>query len=190
MLRSVMTGIILGTLVAGSLHAQEKHRRQGFWLGFGLGPGVNLSENLDGEKLWGGNGYLRMGGTPKRNLLLGGEAIGWAVDHRNVTLSRGNVHFVALLYPNVRSGFYLKGGIGGAQIARSRVQGNTRTSTHKGGFGAGLGLGYELQIGRNLYLVPATDFLLQVFEKETDPVLGEIPGSNTLLLFTLGLTWH
>lgn len=188
--RSIVVGVVMLALVGSTAHAQEKHRRQGFWLGFGLGPGVNLSEGLDGEKLWGGNGYLRLGGTPKRNLLLGGEAIGWAVDHRNVTLSRGNVHFVALLYPNVRSGFYLKGGVGGAQIARSRVQGNTRTSTTKGGFGAGFGLGYELQIGRNLYLVPATDFLLQVFEKDTDPVLGEIPGSNTLLLFTLGLTWH
>jgi hypothetical protein len=70
------------------------------------------------------------------------------------------------------------------------VQGNTHTSTDKGGFGAGVGLGYEIQIGRNLYLVPAADFLLQAFERETDPTLGEVPGSNTLLLFSLGLTWH
>jgi hypothetical protein len=105
MRRSILRGAGLLVLLSGSLGAQESHRRQGFWLGFGLGPGVNLSEGLDGEKLWGGNGYLRLGGTPRRNLLLGGEAIGSAVDYRDVTLSRGNVHFVALLYPDVRSGF-------------------------------------------------------------------------------------
>ena len=192
---SLLTAMLLATLTVGSLSAQEEARpsnvRKGFWLGFGLGAGVNLSEGLDGDKLWGGNGYLRMGGTPKSNLLLGGEAIGWTVDDdNNSTLSRGNVHFVAMWYPNVKSGFYLKGGIGGASIAQSHHSGNTNTSTTKGGFGSGLGLGYELQIGRNLYLVPSADFLLQLFSSENDPVLGHIPGSNTMLLFNLGLTWH
>ncbi|HEY7682488.1 MAG TPA: outer membrane beta-barrel protein [Gemmatimonadales bacterium] len=188
--KSVMIGIVLGALHAASLSAQESHRRQGFWIGFGLGGGVNLSKGLDDKQLWGGNGYIRLGGTTKRNLLLGGEVIGWGRDYHDITLSRGNVHFVALYYPNVQGGFYLKGGVGVAEIARERTQGSTQTRTTKGGFGTGVGLGYELQIGRNLYLVPATDILLQVFERQTDPVLGRVPGSNTLLLFTLGLTWH
>jgi hypothetical protein len=180
----------LAALAAGSLAAQDAPQRKGFWIGFGLGPGVNLSHGLDDKSLWGGNGYLRLGGTPKANLLLGGEAIGWTVDYKDVTLSRGNAHFVVMWYPNVRSGFYLKGGVGGASISRAKTSGNTETRTTKGGFGTGLGMGYEFKIGRNLYLVPAADFLLQLFSKETDPVLGEIPGSNTLLLFNLGLTWH
>jgi hypothetical protein len=192
--RPLLTTVLLATLLAGSLAAQEEERpsnvRKGFWIGFGLGAGVNLSEGLDGESLWGGNGYLRMGGTTKANLLLGGEAIGWAVDANNATLSRGNAHFVAVWYPNVKTGFYLKAGIGGASIGRSSTSGNTHTSTTKGGFGSGLGVGYELQIGKNLYLVPSADFLLQLFSSETDPVLGDIPGTNTLLLFNLGLLWH
>lgn len=188
--KTTMSGVLLATLMVGSLAAQEAGQRKGFWIGFGVGPGINLSQGLDDQRLWGGNGYLRMGGTTRPNLLLGGEAIGWTVDYRGVTLSRGNIHFVAVYYPSVRNGFYLKGGVGGADISRSRTQGNTYTTTHKGGFGTGVGLGYELRIGRNLYLVPATDFLLQLFEKETDPVLGSIPGSNTLFLFNLGLTWH
>ena len=188
--RSVMVGILLGSLLAESLSAQESHRRKGFWIGFGLGEGVNLSKGLDDKRLWAASGYLRLGGTTRRNLLLGGEVIGWGRDYRDVTVSRGNVQFVAQYYPNVRDGFYLKGGVGVAEIMRVRTQGNTETQTTKGGFGTGVGLGYEFQIGRNLYLVPATDFLLQLFERETDPVLGRIPGSNTLLLFTLGLTWH
>lgn len=184
------SALVLVALTAGSLAAQDVPERKGFWIGFGLGAGVNLSQGLDDKSLWGGNGYIRLGGTPKSNLLLGGEAIGWTVDYKSVTLSRGNVHFVALWYPNVRSGFYLKGGIGGASIARHKESGNTTTTTTKGGFGAGLGTGYELKIGRNIYLVPSADLLIQAFEKETDPVLGDIPGTNTLLLFNLGLTWH
>lgn len=186
----LLTGVLLASLVAGSLAAQESNRRKGFWIGFGLGAGVNLSEGLDDKKLWGGNGYLRLGGTVKPNLLLGGEVIGWTVDYQDVNLSRGNVQFVTVYYPNVQSGFYLKGGIGGASISRSRTEGNTTTRTSKGGLGIGIGLGYEVQIGRNLYLVPSADFLAQFFDKETDPVLGDIPGANKLLLFNLGLTWH
>lgn len=184
------SSLLLVVLGAASLSAQDAPKRKGFWLGFGLGPGVNLSKGLDDKSLWGGNGYIRLGGTPKSNLLLGGELIGWTVAYKDVTLSRGNVHFVTMWYPNVKSGFYLKGGIGGASIARRKESGSSETTTTKGGFGMGLGTGYEIKIGRNLYLVPAADLLLQFFEKETDPVLGDIPGTNTLLLFNLGLTWH
>jgi len=190
MLKAGFRCIVLSLLCAGSVAAQESHHRKGFWIGFGLGGGVNLSRGLDDRSLWGGSGYLRLGGTTRPNLLLGGEAIGWVRDHRDVTLSRGNAHFVVMYYPDVRNGFYFKGGIGGASITRSQSQANTTTTTSKGGFGSGIGLGYEIQIGRNLYLVPAADVLLQVFESETDPNLGRIPGTNTLLLFTLGLTWH
>lgn len=186
----VWSALVLAALGTRSLSAQDAPQRKGFWIGFGLGPGVNLSQGLDDKSLWGGNGYLRLGGTPRSNLLLGGEAIGWTVDYKDVTLSRGNAHFVTMWYPNVKSGFYLKGGIGGASISRRKTSGNSETTTTKGGFGLGLGTGYELKIGRNIYLVPAADLLLQFFSKETDPVLGDIPGTNSLLLFNLGLTWH
>lgn len=190
MRRFVCSTLLLASLGTASLSAQDAPQRKGFWLGFGLGAGVNLAQGLDDKNLWGGSGYLRLGGTPKSNLLLGGEVIGWTVDYKDVTLSRGNIHFVALWYPNVKSGFYLKGGIGGASIGRRTESGNSESTTTKGGFGMGLGTGYELKIGRNIYLVPSADLLIQKFEKSTDPVLGDIPGTNTLLLFNLGLTWH
>ncbi len=190
MRRSVWSSLLLVVLTVAPLSAQNTPNRKGFWLGFGLGAGVNLAQGMDEKSLWGGSGYLRLGGTPKANLLLGGEAIGWTVDYKGVNLSRGNVHFVTVWYPNVTSGFYLKGGIGGASISRRTESGNSETTTTKGGFGLGLGTGYEVKIGRNIYLVPSADLLLQFFEKDTDPVLGDIPGHNSLLLFNLGLTWH
>ena len=42
---SLLTAMLLATLTVGSLSAQEEARpsnvRKGFWLGFGLGAGVN-----------------------------------------------------------------------------------------------------------------------------------------------------
>ena len=177
-------------LLAGTVTAQRSHQRKGLWIGFGLGPAENLSTGLDGHRLWGGGGYFRMGGTTRPNLLLGGEGLGWAVDYRGATLSRTNLHFVAMLYPQVHSGLYLKGGLGAAELSRRTTRGNTVTTSTKEGFGTGLGLGYEIQIGRNLYLVPAADLAFQFFSRESDPNLGQIPGSNTIGFFTLGLTWH
>ncbi len=189
MRRALSVGLLAATLAVAPLAAQGGTHK-GFWIGFGLGGGANLSKGLDGKSLWGGNGYIRLGGTPSQQLLLGGEVLGWTVDQNNQTLNRGNVHFVAMYYPSPSSGFYLKGGIGGASIGRESHSGSTTTTTTKGGFGAGAGLGYEVKLGKNIYLVPSADFLFQAFKKETDPVLGNIPGTNSLLLFNLGLTWH
>ena len=49
------------------------HEHRGFWIGFGLGGGVNYSDGLDGERLNGGSGYLRLGGSPSQRVLLGFE---------------------------------------------------------------------------------------------------------------------
>lgn len=189
-MRRFLGAAALALVTALPLAGQDASTHKGFWIGFGLGGGVNLSTGLDGKSLWGGNGYFRLGGTPNQRLLLGGEVMGWTVDYRSVSLNRGNVHFVAMYYPNPKSGFYVKAGVGAASIERETTSGNTRTTTSKGGFGLGAGLGYEFKIGRNLYLVPSTDLLFQAFKQETDPVLGKIPGTNSLLLFNLGLTWH
>ena len=45
-------------------------------------------------------------------------------------------------------------------------------------------------LDNNPYLTPNVDFLFQAFESETDPILGDIPGTNTIGMFTLGLVWH
>lgn len=190
MRRSHIVGALLALLAAAPLAAQDPSVHKDFWIGFGFGPGVNLSDGFDGESRWGGNGYLRLGGTPDAKLLLGGEVIAWTREENNVHLSRGNAQFVAMYYPCPCGGLYLKGGLGFASISRSTEQGNTHTTTTKGGLGSGLGVGYELRLGKNLFLVPSADFLFQVFEKDTDPVLGKIPATNTMLLFNLGLTWH
>jgi outer membrane protein with beta-barrel domain len=187
---SIVSGLAAGLLLAAPLSAQGRNEHKGFWIGFGLGGGVNLSQGLDNDRLWGGAGYLRLGGTPKANVLLGGEVAGWTTSKSGVELNRGVIQFMAQLYPSPKSGFYLKAGIGVAEIERVNSSGSSQTSTSKEGVGLSAGAGYEIQIGRNLHLVPAADLIVQGFKKQTDPVLGNIPGTNAIAMFTLGLTWH
>lgn len=191
--RSVLIATVVLFLTAGASAAQDTtgaHRHRGFWIGFGFGGGVNLSEGLDGQQLGGGGFYFRLGGTPSQKVLLGFESIGWVREVDGASLGRGNGSFVVQFYPSERGGAFFKGGVGFATIARATVSGNTTTATSENGFGLTLGAGWDVRLGRNIYLVPNLDLLLQWFESKSDPVLGQIPGNNTILLFTLGLTWH
>lgn len=185
---SVMSIIAL-TLATG-VSAAQAHEHRGFWIGFGLGGGVNLNDGLDGERLSGGTGYLRLGGTPSQRVLLGFEGNFWGRDQDGATIARGNGTFVTMFYPSTQGGGFLKGGIGWASISRATTVGNSTTTTAEGGFGLTAGAGWDVKIGRNIYLTPNADVLFQWFDAKNDPVLGPIPGNNTILMVTMGLTWH
>jgi hypothetical protein len=179
-------GVVLAAtcLAIGSAAAQDGvPQHAGFWVGFGLGGGSNLTDGYDDARL-GGSAYVRLGGTITQRLLVGGEAIGWARTQNGSTLSQGNVTASVLFYP-ARHGFYLKAGAGFASWSQASSSGNTTTTTAEGGFGATFGGGYDVRLGRNLYLTPNLDVLFQA-------VPSDIFTNTTgyLILFTLGLTWH
>jgi uncharacterized protein involved in copper resistance len=112
-------------------------------------------------------------------LLLGGELAGWARRQDGTTVSRGIAAGTLYIYP-VRRGFFLKGGLGLATFT-FEVSGPVADVTlTDGGFGALFGGGYDVQLGRNLFLTPNLDFLVQVINDNT-AVVG---------LLTIGLTWH
>mgnify|MGYP003703045811 CR=1 FL=1 len=50
----------------------------------------------------------------------------------------------------------------------------------QGGIGLGAGLGYDIQLARNFFLTPALDFVYT----------GTVGDGASLLLFTVGATWH
>lgn len=53
------------------------------------------------------------------------------------------------------------------------------------GFGSTLGAGWDIRLSRKLSLTPNADFLFQAFDA------GEnLQSTNTLLLLTVGLTFH
>lgn len=135
--------------------------RSGFWLGGGIGGGLN--DEGDG----GGAGYLRMGGTLSPRLLLGGDAVGFSRDvgpaSADARISRSNVTASLLFFPSERGDFFVKGGVGFAYAEFSEELGDGTFTTEDAGLGVTLGAGYDVQLGDgNLFLTPNLDVLLQV----------------------------
>src|SRR5712664_4268998 len=66
---------------AAAAQAQYPQRRDGFWIGFGLGYGssnVTCDNCGTGPRKDGITGFVKLGGTPSRNVLIGGAINGWA----------------------------------------------------------------------------------------------------------------
>jgi hypothetical protein len=161
-------------------------QHRGFWIGFGLGGGAAFADYAANNRA-GLGGYVRMGGTLSRKVLLGGEAGGWARDIGGGTFSESGLTAVALFYPT-GPGVFLKAGAGFAGWAWRFTAGSTTTTTTAGGFAATAGVGYDLRLGTNLFLTPSLDFQLHTNESDNAAFAGI--SSGTVLLFTLGLTWH
>ncbi len=169
--------------------AQRVAARQGFWLGGGAGIGsARLSCTVcragrDG----GGSGYLRLGATVTPQLLIGGEAIVWYHSQANVSFFLGTVQAVVLLYPMVRSGFYLKTGLGMAQYSAKDPANKISSQA----LSAQVGVGYELAIGRTMSIVPYANFLgttgADVRYNDTVSSLG---AKTSLIQVGVGLTLH
>ena len=89
-----------------------------------------------------------------------------------------------MFYPSGSGGFYLKGGLGFAYVSRSVSVEGLDISASNGGLGTTFGLGYDIQLGGNIYLVPAFDWLFQAIEENGDSQ------NNSIFLISLGLIWH
>lgn len=182
-MRTLLIGFFLASVSTTAARGQDRHEHDGFWIGFGIGGGWNVSDGLDGERLPGSGAYVRLGGTPSQKVLLGFEGSGWARARFDEVLTRGNAMFIAMLYPSENGGFFLKGGVGGASVTRIRAIGTVATES---GFGATAGIGVDIRLGSNIYLTPNFDWLFQAF----DAGIVGASNTNTIALFTLGLTWH
>jgi hypothetical protein len=148
---------------------------------------VNTAANVQDGKRGGGAAYVRLGGTLSQRWLLGGELSIWArqedtiLGDNTVSLTRSNATFTVMFFPSENGGFFLKGGLGGANVELQA--GGVEVSEQ--GVGTTLGVGYDVRLGRNLYLTPNMDLLIQTFETPASETT-----TNTLVLLTLGLTWH
>jgi hypothetical protein len=179
------TVAILAMFVGTAGEAQSRQRHEGFWIGFGIGGGVNASANND--ERGGGALSLRLGGTLSQKFLLGGEISAWgrqedsALGGDPLTVTKSNATFMVMFFPSDAGGFFIKGGIGGANVEAE----SAGMKVTEQGVGNTLGLGYDIRLGSNLYLTPNLDWLIQTFEND----VGETT-SNSLFLLTIGLTWH
>src|SRR6266480_2212950 len=89
-------------VTASVARAQYPQRREGFWIGFGLGYGsanVTCDTCGSGPRTGGVTAFLKLGGTPSRNLLIGGAINGWSHPSSGATETMGNVTASLYYYP-------------------------------------------------------------------------------------------
>jgi hypothetical protein len=144
----------------GLVEVSDESGRRGFWVGLGLGAGGEAFDLRDGAgysgELYRPTVSLRLGGTPSRYLRLGGEILGWIDDQGRQTESITSILFISQLYPAPRIGFYLKGGLG---LGRNQVDFDDGFGVGDTGFAGLVGAGWEVRVGRRLYLNPAVDLV-------------------------------
>src|SRR6266508_4232222 len=107
--------ILLAALLPSSLAAQRPQTREGFWISFGVGQG-NLRWECDGcatQDHGGPTGFIRLGGTPSKKVLLGAEMNGWSLDIGAAEITALTTTFTVYWYPSATGGLFLKGGVGG-----------------------------------------------------------------------------
>jgi hypothetical protein len=173
-MRSILVLTILGLAAVPVLEAQRNravpvHRHSGFWFSIGAGGGWDAPDGRFGTVGRGGTGYIRLGGTPHPQFLFGVELNGW---ENSSGVSRGAMTATALLYPSHSGGPFVKAGFGAAAYESRGFEARGIATT--------LGLGADIRLGRNFYLTPNVDWLVQFFEDDTRP----------LVLVSVGATWH
>lgn len=162
MSRARLLPMLLLLLGVAPLAAQRPHRR-GFWLEFGGGPAtarVACAGCSSVTTATGSSGYLRLGGTVSRGVLLGvelasfsDERFGFHTDpDRRVKAETASLGILALWYP-WRGGFFLKGGVGlaGGDFTVRPDSGQRRT-VNGNGVGMNFGVGYDLNLSGRLAL--------------------------------------
>jgi hypothetical protein len=191
--------MVIAALAARDVVAQRRglvdispdHYRHGFWLSGGLGWGqeaYKYGSDPYSEGLGKPTFSLAIGGTPDAHVRLGGEATVWMNEYQdfdtgeNITETLSSVMLTARVFPVRTSGFYLKGGAGLGVTAADVDFGFGSSET---GFGTVLGAGYELKLGRSLFIAPEMTWHRSTFEKRGDDTLHE-----RLVNFSVGITWQ
>jgi hypothetical protein len=164
----------------GLVEVNEGSRR-GFWFGLGLGAGGESNDFIAGT------GYsdlfyqptitLRAGGTVGPHLRLGGEILSWINEEANAVESLSSALIVAQFYPIKAAGLYLKGGLG---IGRNAVEFDDGFNVGDTGIAGLVGAGYEVRLGRHIYLNPAVDLVGHTYD-------GRAGGSYRERLVNFGL---
>ena len=166
-------------LGAACLSAQDPPARSGFWVSAGLGGGVAPYDMYDAAESVSLAFYLRLGGTPSQAVGLGFESIIWGLQD----YSRSNSTFTVMVYPGKRD-FFAKVGVGVGIVDLPGAE-------DQGGYAMTLGTGWDVRLPANLYVTPNLDLMLTVVgTSSVQPTLGPVKGVSSLLLVTIGITWH
>jgi hypothetical protein len=176
--------------VARAVRAQYPQRRDGFWIGFGLGYGsanVWCDNCQAGPRTVGVTGFLKFGGSPSQHLLIGAAINGWSHDHVGATETMANLSGSLYFYPTARSGLFFTGGLG-----LSAYHVNTVPAWDGTGWGLTLGAGYDIRVGRDVSLTPVVNYFSGALGDVTGPGTGVV-GSRwrqDVIDVGVGVTFH
>lgn len=160
----------------GLVDVSHDSDRHGFWLTLGAGAGTDSYkyENVPGgydHDLTKPSFWIAAGGTVNPHLRLGGEVNAWVDQYDDaqgfrVTETLVGGLLTGQLFPARNLGLFVKGGLG---ISRSAtyVSGDDTGET---GFAYLGGAGYEIKLGRNIFLTPAINLMYHRSSPGRDPL--------------------
>src|SRR3989442_15078664 len=86
---------------ASAARAQYPQRRDGFWIGFGLGYGganIKCDKCVDSSSVGGVTWSVKLGGSPSRNVVIAGAIDGWAHSDCSATETMTNLNASLYVY--------------------------------------------------------------------------------------------
>ena len=186
----LVTLLAVFSCAASAARAQYPQRRDGFWIGFGLGYGsANITcDNCGrGPRTDGITGFVKLGGTPSRNLLVGGAINTWFHSNSSATEALTSLTASLYLYPAARSGFFVTGGLG-----FSNYHVNSTPSFDGTGWGFTAGAGYDIRFGRDVSLTPVVNYVYGAVGDVNQSGVGRYATGwkQNVVELGLGVTFH
>jgi hypothetical protein len=87
-----------------------------------------------------------------------------------------------MYYPSKKGGLFGRLGVGMSFL---------EVDKQRSGVGITAGLGFDVRLARNFYITPNLDWVFSFFyDTEIDPSVGELSSTNSIILLTVGVTWH
>jgi len=170
-----LVAVAASLAVATAAQAQNAQVRQGFWFSGGLGMGSLGCQNCGSSRENGVSGDLSAGGTLSPRWLIGVGTAGWSKSEQGGRLTVATLDARVRFYPSATGGFFVTGGIGGAEV-RASAGGLTATES---GVGALFGIGYDYRVARNTSITPYWNgFAMK--NSNTDANVGQIGLAITL----------
>jgi hypothetical protein len=195
MRKPLVAAAVLAACLTPSLALAQRH--SGVWISGGGGVGwakVHCEANCDEEESNTGlQLYIDGGIAANEKLLIGAEFNSWSRSFEaggsDRSLRLNAILATVLFYPSDSSGLFIKGGFG---VSYANLKGASFLVTPDLGAGTGItyGIGYDITIGKSVYLTPAVG-LQHGFLGDALEVVG-VPIArgwrHDIVQFTVGLT--
>jgi len=170
-----LVAVVASLAVATAAQAQNAQVRQGFWFSGGLGMGSLGCQNCGSTRENGVSGDLSAGGTLSPRWLIGVGTAGWSKSEQGGRLTVATLDARVRFYPSATGGFFVTGGIGGAEVRAS----SGGISATESGVGALFGIGYDYRVARNTSITPYWNGF-GMRNSNTDANVGQIGLAITL----------